>query len=133
MAFTGLHGANRLASNSLLEAVVTADRSAAAVREKRQMPSELPDLPEWSEKGTFNPEEWIIISHDRRNIRNLMWDLVGIVRSDFRLRRAMNRIALIRDEVEAYAPLARVPTEAPRHAKQGGDRRGKKRSSRNVE
>jgi len=102
VAFTGLHGANRLASNSLLEAVVIADRAFTAVKEKRRSAADMPDIPDWSEKGTFNPEEWVIVSHDRRNIRRLMWDLVGIVRSDFRLRRAMNRIALIRDEVEEY-------------------------------
>jgi len=108
VAFTGLHGANRLASNSLLEAVVMADRAASQVRVERQKPSKLPDVSEWSERGTFNPEEWIIISHDRRNIRSLMWDLVGIVRSDFRLRRAMSRIALIRDEVEEYYRRTRI-------------------------
>ncbi|MBN1293256.1 MAG: L-aspartate oxidase [Candidatus Latescibacteria bacterium] len=102
VALTGLHGANRLASNSLLEAVVMAERAAKMVAEKRQLTSELPDIPDWNERGTFNPEEWVIISHDRNNIRNLMWDLVGIVRSDFRLRRAMNRIELIREEVGKY-------------------------------
>ncbi|MFC1694109.1 FAD-binding protein, partial [Candidatus Latescibacterota bacterium] len=111
VAFTGLHGANRLASNSLLEAVVMADRTATVVREKRRKSAELPDVPEWSEKGTFNSEEWIIISHDRNNIQRLMWDLVGIVRSDFRLRRAMQRIELIREEVEAYYRRTRLSTE----------------------
>jgi len=111
VAFTGLHGANRLASNSLLEAVVLADRAAKVLREDRQKPSDLPDVPEWSEKGTFNPDEWIIISHDRLNIRRLMWDLVGIVRSDFRLRRAKSRIALIRDDVEEYYRRTRVSLE----------------------
>jgi len=111
VAFTGLHGANRLASNSLLEAVVMADRAAERMKEERQLPSELPDVPEWNETGTFDPEEWVIISHDRRNIRRLMWDLVGIVRSDFRLRRAMSRIALIRDEVEEYYRRTRVTLE----------------------
>ncbi|MFC1606645.1 L-aspartate oxidase [Candidatus Latescibacterota bacterium] len=108
VAFTGLHGANRLASNSLLEAVVMAARTVEAVREKRQMPSELPDVPDWNERGTFDPEEWVIISHDRNNIRQMMWDLVGIVRSDFRLRRAMSRIELIRDEVGKYYHRTRL-------------------------
>ncbi len=101
-AFTGLHGANRLASNSLLEAVVMADRAFISARERASAVGIPSDVPDWSEKGTFNPEEWIIVSHDRRNIRRLMWDLVGIVRSDFRLRRAANRISLIRDDVEEY-------------------------------
>ncbi|MBT4482882.1 MAG: L-aspartate oxidase [Candidatus Latescibacteria bacterium] len=111
VAFTGLHGANRLASNSLLEAVVMVDRAASAVREKRQKPSELPEVSEWSEKGTFKHDEWVIISHDRQNIRRLMWDLVGIVRSDFRLRRAENRITLIRDEVREYYRKTRLSLE----------------------
>jgi len=110
-AFTGLHGANRLASNSLLEAVVFAERAAASVRESRQKQSELPDIPDWNDRGTFDPEEWVIISHDRDNIRRLMWDLVGIVRSDFRLHRAMSRIALIREEVEEYYRRTRLSLE----------------------
>ncbi|MDP2983020.1 MAG: L-aspartate oxidase [Candidatus Latescibacter sp.] len=110
-AFTGLHGANRLASNSLLEAVVMADRAATAVRKERQKPQDLPEVPDWNDRGTFDPEEWVIISHDRENIRRLMWDLVGIVRSDFRLRRAMSRIALIREEVEEYYRRTRLSLE----------------------
>ena len=110
-ACTGLHGANRLASNSLLEAVVMADRASQAVRKRHQLSSELPAVPEWSERGTFNPDEWVIISHDRNNIRSLMWDLVGIVRSDFRLRRAMSHIVLIRDEVEEYFRRTRLTLE----------------------
>jgi len=107
-AFTGLHGANRLASNSLLEAVVFADRAAKSVALSRQRQNEIPEIPDWNEKGTFDPDEWIVISHDRLNIQRLMWDLVGIVRSDFRLRRAMSRIALIRDEVEEYYRRTRL-------------------------
>ena len=111
VAFTGLHGANRLASNSLLEAMVMAARAYSVVKEKRQILSELPDIPEWNDRGTFDPEEWVIISHDRNNIRQLMWDLVGIVRSDFRLRRAMSRIELIRDEVGKYYRRTRLSLE----------------------
>ncbi len=110
-AFTGLHGANRLASNSLLEAVVmaeTASRSATNVTQKRD---DLPVVNEWSAKGTFDPDEWVVISHDRNNIRQLMWDLVGIVRNDFRLSRALRHIALIRDEVEKYYRRTKVSPE----------------------
>ncbi len=107
-AFTGLHGANRLASNSLLEAVVLADRAAQSVRLERQKPADLPDIPDWNDRGTFDPEEWVIISHDRENIRRLLWDLVGIVRSDFRLRRAMSRIDIIREEVKEYYRRTRL-------------------------
>ena len=111
VACTGLHGANRLASNSLLEAVVMADRAAQAVQRERQLTSELPDIPDWNDRGTFDPEEWVIISHDRDNIRRLMWDLVGIVRSDFRLRRALSRLAVIREEVEEYYRRTRLSHE----------------------
>jgi len=102
VAFTGLHGANRLASNSLLEAVVMANRAAEAARSRKDERPSLPVILDWNDKGTFDPDEWIVISHDRNNIRQLMWDLVGILRSDFRLNRALSRIALIRDEVGRY-------------------------------
>lgn len=85
-----------------------ANRAVISVSEKRQKQSELPNVPDWNERGTFDPEEWIIVSHDRQNIRRLMWDLVGIVRSDFRLRKAMNHIALIRDEVKEYYRRTRL-------------------------
>lgn len=111
VAFTGLHGANRLASNSLLEAVVMADRAARRAHESRQLPSDLPDIPVWNDKGTFNSEEWVLISHDRKNIQQLMWDLVGIVRSDFRLRRAESRISLIRDDVMNYYRRTKISHE----------------------
>lgn len=101
VAFTGLHGANRLASNSLLEAVVMA-RRAAEQAAAEDLSRNLPTIPDWNDKGTFDPDEWVVISHDRNNIRQLMWDLVGIVRSDFRLSRAMSRIELIREEVGRY-------------------------------
>jgi L-aspartate oxidase len=102
VACTGLHGANRLASNSLLEAVVIANRAAEAARTVVGGKPSIPAIPDWNDKGTFDPDEWIVISHDRNNIRQLMWDLVGIVRSDFRLRRAMSRVELIREEVGRY-------------------------------
>ena len=110
-ACTGLHGANRLASNSLLEAVVMADRAARRARESRQHPSDLPDIPAWNDKGTFNSDEWVLISHDRKNIQQLMWDLVGIVRSDFRLRRAESRITLIRDDIMSYYRRTKISHE----------------------
>ncbi len=111
VAMTGLHGANRLASNSLLEAVVMAERAYLTVREKRKLKSELPNINDWNDRGTFDPDEWVVISHDRNNIRQLMWDLVGIVRSDFRLMRALSRIALIREEVAKYYRRTKVSLE----------------------
>ena len=61
--------------------------------------------------GTFDPDEWVVISHDRNNIRQLMWDLVGIVRSDFRLSRALSRIALINEEVGKYYRRTKLSPE----------------------
>ena len=108
VAFTGVHGANRLASNSLLEAVVFAQRAACNAVTALGRASPLPEVPPWDEGGVFNTEEWVILSHDRDQIRRLMWDYVGIVRSTFRLERALRRIDLIRGEVEAFYRRTRV-------------------------
>jgi L-aspartate oxidase len=103
VASTGVHGANRLASNSLLEAVVFA-RGAAKVTlgelDVRNTPQE--SIPQWDQGGTFNSGEWVIIAHDREEVRRLMWDYVGIVRSADRLDRAYSRVQLIAREVEDY-------------------------------
>lgn len=102
-AHTGVHGANRLASNSLLEALVFSHRAALRATKmikKISLPPEI--IPPWDDSGTFNAEEWVLISHDRMDIRRLMWDYVGIVRSDFRLSRAERRIKMIHQEVEDF-------------------------------
>jgi len=100
---TGVHGANRLASNSLLEAVVfahiAAETATAYISTRR---FDFPDIPRWDDSATFNSEEWVLISHDKQEIKNLMWDYVGIVRSTLRLERALSRIRLIRQEVENF-------------------------------
>jgi L-aspartate oxidase len=102
-ACTGVHGANRLASNSLLEALVFSERAyKSAVQYVQNMTIPLPDIPVWNIDGTFDHEEWVLISHDQREIQRLMWDYVGIVRSDERLRRADRRIKLISDEIETF-------------------------------
>lgn len=109
VAFTGVHGANRLASNSLLEAVVFAhEASNAAIDYLDSNELVLPPIPYWDDSGTFNSEEWVLISHDKREIKSLMWDYVGIVRSVLRLERAMSRIRLIRQEVENFYRRTRV-------------------------
>ena len=102
VACTGLHGANRLASNSLLEGVVFAKRAAEHAREylvKRSTQSALKTLPVWDIGRAVDMEEQIDIAATWREIRTLMWNYVGIVRSDRRLRRARERLALIRHEV----------------------------------
>ncbi len=92
---TGLHGANRLASNSLLEALVYADVSSGyAVELEKQV--QLPDgIPEWDSEGTVKPREKVIIRHNKKEIQKIMSDFVGIVRSDKRLEIALKRLELI--------------------------------------
>lgn len=110
VACTGVHGANRLASNSLLEAVVFSKRAFenAKVYFEKNRKNPLPEVPPWDDKGTFNQEEWVLISHDQREIQRLMWDYVGIVRSDERLDRAERRIALIANDIEAFYKKTKV-------------------------
>jgi len=104
-----LHGANRLASNSLLEALVFSDRAArASALYLREQSSPIPAVREWDDSGTFNSEEWILILHNRREIQQIMWDYVGIVRSDLRLERAWRRMDLIRREVESFYKKTKV-------------------------
>lgn len=98
VSMTGVHGANRLASNSLLEALVFSTRAAKFIKQKKNDPT-IPEIPEWDESGTVNADEWVLIAHDRKEIQQLMWDYVGIVRSNHRLERANRRIQLILQEV----------------------------------
>lgn len=109
VAMTGVHGANRLASNSLLEAIVFSHRAVNhAIASEGRSRTSLPDVPAWDESGTFDAEEWILIKHDKREIQELMWDYVGIVRSDLRLQRAFRRLQLIRDEIETFYKKTKV-------------------------
>jgi len=103
-ACTGLHGANRLASNSLLEALVYAhNASCRAVGDQAVLPEEpFPDLLPWNPMGTSDSDERIVVSQNWDEIRRLMWNYVGIVRSDKRLARAKRRIELIVNEIQEY-------------------------------
>ena len=104
--FTGLHGANRLASNSLLECVVF---SAAAARDILAAPVEpLPHLPQWDESRVRDADEEIVISHNWDELRRFMWDYVGIVRTNKRLERALHRIRLLQKEIDEYYANFRV-------------------------
>jgi L-aspartate oxidase len=101
VAMTGVHGANRLASNSLLEAVVFAHRAALTARalvRRRELPVRAAP---WAPGKAGRPRETVTFDHDWDEVRRLMWDYVGIVRSDDRLRRAAQRIAVLREEIEA--------------------------------
>ncbi len=102
---TGVHGANRLASNSLLEGVVFSHQAFLHIQNflnGKQGTSEIPDFPQWDKKGTFDLEEWILIQHNIEDVKRLMRDYVGIVRSDRRLERAYRRIILLEEEIQDY-------------------------------
>jgi len=103
-ACTGLHGANRLASNSLIEAVVYAtNASIQAVNDlKKGKFKSLPEVPGWDDTGTTDSDEVIMVSHNWDEIRRLMWNYVGIVRSNKRLARAKRRIDSIQNEIQEY-------------------------------
>lgn len=108
VACTGLHGANRLASNSLLEALVFSERALRDASARLKEPQEVPEIPSWREDDVFNTEEWVLLEHDRDEVRRLMWDYVGIVRTDFRLKRAARRIGMIAHEVEEFYKRTKV-------------------------
>jgi len=103
-AFTGLHGANRLASNSLLEGLVFGHR--AAVRLAKEIPelrtAPVPTVPEWQTGDAVPSHEAVVVAHNWHELRLTMWNYVGIVRSNSRLRRAARRIALLQEEIQEY-------------------------------
>jgi L-aspartate oxidase len=101
VACTGLHGANRLASNSLLEALVCAHRAAHQATAKMEKPAEF-TIPDWHSGNAHNPDELVVVSHNWDEIRRAMWDYVGIVRTNKRLQRAQKRIANLQEEIQEY-------------------------------
>jgi L-aspartate oxidase len=98
--YTGLHGANRLASNSLLECVVIGKTTANAILEDAKI--EIPAIKPWDESKVEDADEQVVISHNWDELRSLMWNYVGIVRTNRRLERALHRIDLLRNEVNDY-------------------------------
>jgi len=103
VAFTGLHGANRMASNSLLECLVFA-RAAAnkIISQKDQTETENIELPQWDDSRVSDSDEEVVVSHNWHELRHLMWNYVGIVRTTKRLERAQRRIQLLKQEVKEY-------------------------------
>jgi len=99
-AYTGLHGANRLASNSLLECVVYAQAAAAHIGGLPAMAG--PALPAWDDSRVTDADEQVVIAHNWEELRRFMWDYVGIVRTNKRLERAAHRIALLRQEIQEF-------------------------------
>ncbi|MBI3753146.1 MAG: L-aspartate oxidase [Deltaproteobacteria bacterium] len=101
-ACTGLHGANRLASNSLLEALVFANRASLKAKELVDRAVAVPPVPRWETGGAVNSDEAVIISQNWDEIRRFMWNYVGIVRSNKRLERACRRIENLKAEINEY-------------------------------
>jgi len=101
VACTGLHGANRLASNSLLEALVCSHRAAAKVVSTSLPPIDL-KIPVWQSGNATNADELVVVSHNWDEIRRCMWDYVGIVRTNKRLQRAQSRLANLQQEIHEY-------------------------------
>ncbi|MGB8932089.1 MAG: L-aspartate oxidase [Anaeromyxobacteraceae bacterium] len=100
---TGLHGANRLASNSLLEALVFGRRAALhAVAQLGSIPRGSNSIPDWNVGDALDPEEGVVVAHNWDEVRRLMWNYVGIVRTEKRLERARTRVRMLRAEIRDY-------------------------------
>ena len=107
--YTGLHGANRLASNSLLECVVVGRGAADAIMAEPTVGDVV--LPPWDESQVENADEQVVIAHNWDELRLLMWNYVGIVRTTKRLERALHRIDLLQSEVQEYYSNFRVTSD----------------------
>ncbi|MBL8007453.1 MAG: L-aspartate oxidase [Ignavibacteria bacterium] len=124
VTMTGVHGANRLASNSLLEAMVFSNAIYESIlKQEKKNPvkkslkykSEIREIYDniydWNEEGTENTEEWILISHNNREIKEIMSDYVGIVRNTIRLERAYRRMKMMREEIRSFYKKTKVNVE----------------------
>ncbi|GAB2689435.1 L-aspartate oxidase [Aliiglaciecola aliphaticivorans] len=108
VAYTGLHGANRMASNSLLECVVFAHAAAKDILSKADKPAFEQVIPPWDESQVGDSDEEVVIQHNWHELRLFMWDYVGIVRTNKRLERALRRIELLQQEIHDYYANFRV-------------------------
>ena len=108
---TGLHGGNRLASNSLIEAVVYADAAARHAMEAKDHYTYRHDVPEWNDEGTRHPEEMVLITQSIKEVGQIMSTYVGIVRSDLRLKRAWNRLDILYEETERLFKRSKASRE----------------------
>ena len=105
---SGLHGANRLASNSLVEAAVFGTRIAQTALDNVEGLEFNTQIPDWDEFGALQPKEEVLVTHNLRELQRMMSDYVGIVRSDFRLERAMRRLQLLKEETEAFYKKTKI-------------------------
>ncbi|MEK9941565.1 MAG: L-aspartate oxidase [Gammaproteobacteria bacterium] len=102
-ACSGLHGANRLASNSLLECIVFSERAAIEMMDYvGKVPKQLSSLPSWDESQVTDPDELVVVAHNWDELRRSMWDYVGIVRTSRRLQRAANRLKVLSEEIRDF-------------------------------
>jgi L-aspartate oxidase len=110
-ACTGLHGANRMASNSLLECLVFSTVAARDIARRLPATPLPPELPEWDESQVTNSDEEVVVSHNWDELRRFMWDYVGIVRTNNRLQRARRRVELLQQEIHDYYGNFRVNSD----------------------
>jgi len=110
-AYTGLHGANRMASNSLLECLVFAQAAATDILAQESRPAALLSIPPWDESRVTDSDEEVVVSHNWDELRRFMWDYVGIVRTSKRLERAQHRVDLLKAEIHEYYSNFRVTND----------------------
>lgn len=108
VSYTGLHGANRMASNSLLECLVYGWSAAEDITRRMPYAHDVSTLPPWDESRVENPDELVVIQHNWHELRLFMWDYVGIVRTTKRLERALRRINMLQQEIDEYYAHFRV-------------------------
>lgn len=108
VSYTGLHGANRMASNSLLECLVYGWSAAEDITKRMPYARQADNLPAWDESRVENPDELVVIQHNWHELRLFMWDYVGIVRTTKRLERALRRITMLQQEIDEYYAHFRV-------------------------
>jgi len=111
VAYTGLHGANRMASNSLLECLVFGERAAEDIRAQQAQAPLADQIPPWDESRVTDSDEEVVVAHNWDELRRFMWDYVGIVRSTKRLERAKRRVSLLRGEIREYYSNFRVSND----------------------
>ncbi len=111
VACTGLHGANRMASNSLLECLVFAERAAVDIINKLSTYPQPGPVPDWDDSQVSDSNEEVVVSHNWDELRHFMWDYVGIVRTNKRLGRAMHRLDILKEEIAEYYGKYRVTSD----------------------